>query len=138
LTHLLDTNALIAAAWEHHDLYLRTRQWLRGIKSFATCPITQSGFLRISSNPVLGFCNGTEDAFHALDMFLGDERHVFWPDDLSFGESEIRRDLIRGHQQITDKYLAALARHHQGTLATLDEPLAEAFAAEPKLITLIA
>lgn len=58
-------------------------------------------------------------------------------DDLSFGESEIRRDQIGGHLQITDKYLAALARRRRSSLATFDQPLAHAFRDEPGLVTLI-
>ena len=137
MTFLLDTNALLALAWENHDHHALTNRWLRSVKSFATCPITQAGFLRLSSNPALGFANGTDDAFVSLDSFLADERHNFWPDDLSFGEAEIRRDTIRSHGQVTDKYLAALARRHKGVLATLDGPLARAFEAEAGLVTLI-
>ena len=134
---LLDTNALLALAWQNHEHHPLATRWLRGVPSFATCPITQGGFLRLSSNPSLGFGNGTGDAFVALDSILADERHEFWPDDLSFGEAEVRRDAIRSHAQVTDKYLAALARRHQGALATFDQQLAHAFASEARLVTLI-
>ena len=137
MTFLLDTNALLALAWGNHEHHEVMTRWLRTAKSFATCPITQGGFLRLSSNPALGFSNGTEDAFRSLDSFLGDERHVFWPDDLSFAEAEVRRDLIRSHTQVTDKYLAALARRYKGRLATLDKPLAHAFRQEADLVLLI-
>jgi uncharacterized protein len=138
MTLLLDVNALLALAWEDHQHHEIVTRWLRGVKSFATCPITQGGFVRLSSNPLLGFANGTEDAFASLDTFLADARHTFWPDDLSFGESETRRDRIASHNQVTDKYLVALARKHKGGLATFDGPLAKAFADEPRLVTLIA
>jgi toxin-antitoxin system PIN domain toxin len=137
MTFLLDTNALLALAWQNHEHHEVVTRWLRSVKSFATCPITQGGFLRLSSNPALGFSNGTNDAFTSLDSILGDERHVFWPDDLSFAEAEVRRDLIRSHAQVTDKYLAALARRHNGTLATMDRPLAQAFIEESDLVLLI-
>ena len=137
MTFLLDTSALLALAWQNHEHHPVASRWLRAVKSFATCPITQGGFLRLSSNPALGFGNGTGDAFVSLDSILADERHDFWPDDLSFAESEVRRDLIRSHAQVTDKYLAALARRHKGSLATFDEPLAHAFASETRLVTLI-
>ena len=42
-----------------------------------------------------------------------------------------------GPNQITDHYLVALARQHQVSLATLDEPLARSFAGEPGLVTLV-
>ncbi|MBM3837264.1 MAG: hypothetical protein FJ398_04745 [Verrucomicrobia bacterium] len=134
---LLDTNALLALAWQNHEHHILTTRWLRSVKSFATCPITQGGFLRLSSNPALGFANGTDDAFVSLDSILADDRHEFWVDDLSFVESEVRRDLIRSHTQVTDKYLAALARRHKGSLATLDQPLVRAFAHESRTVTLI-
>jgi toxin-antitoxin system PIN domain toxin len=137
MTFLLDTNVLLALAWQNHEHHALVARWLRTTRSFATCPITQGGFLRLSSNPALGFANGTEDAFTSLDSILSDTRHEFWPDDLSFSESEVRRDLIRSHAQVTDKYLAALARRHKGSLATLDEPLAGAFAEEGNLVTLV-
>jgi uncharacterized protein len=31
---------------------------------------------------------------------------------------------VLGHRQVTDAYLAALARHHHGKLATFDKGLA--------------
>src|SRR5260370_36174331 len=137
MIHLLDVNALLALAWENHEHHAIATRWLRSVNSFATCPITQSGFVRLSANPALGFANGTEDAFASLDSMLADERHEFWPDDLSFTESEIRRDLIKSHAQITDKYLAALSRRHERCLATFDESLAKSFPAEPRLVALI-
>jgi len=48
--------------------------------------------------------------------------HHFWPDDLSF--SDVGMAGVIGHRQVTDAYLAALARRHQGRLATLDPGLA--------------
>ena len=83
MTFLLDTNALLALAWQNHEHHVVATRWLRSVKSFATCPITQGGFLRLSSNPALGFANGTDDAFVSLDSILADERHEFWADDLS-------------------------------------------------------
>jgi len=135
MTFLLDTNALIALGWEnheHHDILVR---WLRTINAFATCPFTQGGFIRISSNPAIGFANEPTDAFRSLDSILTDHRHEFWPDDVSFGGAEIRRQLIRSHNQVTDKYLVALAHHHRGSLATLDVPLFQAFTGESGLVT---
>src|SRR5438874_12977636 len=105
MTFLLDTNALIALAWENHEHHLLVTHWLRAVKSFATCPLTQGGFVRISSNPALGYATEPAEAFRSLDSILTDARHEFWADDLSFGGAEIRRELIRSHTQVTDKYL---------------------------------
>ena len=137
MTYLLDTNALIALAWENHVHHAAVTRWLRGVKSFATCPFTQGGFIRISSNPAVGYANEPADAFLSLDSIIKDARHEFWPDGLSFAGKEILRPNIRSHNQVTDHYLVALARQHRGSLATFDAPLARAFAKEQSLITLI-
>jgi predicted nucleic acid-binding protein len=47
--------------------------------------------------------------------------HHFWPDDLAY--QTVRWHGVIGHRQVTDAYLAALARHHQGKLATFDKGL---------------
>ena len=137
MTFLLDTNALMALAWENHERHAAVTRWLRGVKTFATCPITQGGFVRISSNPALGYANNPAQAFRSLDSIISDERHSFWSDDISFGGAEVRRELIGSHTQVTDKYLAALAFRHKGSLATFDEGLAKAFADESSLVSLI-
>jgi predicted nucleic acid-binding protein len=46
-------------------------------------------------------------------------------------------DLMAGANQITDRYLVALARHHGFSLATLDEPLVKSFADQPHLVELV-
>src|SRR5436853_95378 len=137
MTFLLDTNALIALAWENHDHHAAVRRWLRSVKSFATCPFTQGGFIRISSNPAFGYANEPADAFLSLDSILEDNRHEFWPDELSFAGAEIARTLIRSRTQVTDHYLVALARQHKGSFATFDDPLVKAFAKQQPLVTLI-
>jgi hypothetical protein len=49
-------------------------------------------------------------------------RHEFWYDDLSFAGVQFGR--VIGHRQVTDAYLAQLARHRNGQLAALDGGLA--------------
>ncbi len=50
-------------------------------------------------------------------------RHEFWPDLLSY--SMVAIDGVIGHRQVTDAYLAQLARAHDGRLATFDQGLAK-------------
>ena len=49
-------------------------------------------------------------------------RHEFWPDSVSFADVEVSG--VVGHRQVTDAYLAQLARSRKGQLATLDSGLA--------------
>jgi predicted nucleic acid-binding protein len=48
-------------------------------------------------------------------------RHHFWPDLLAY--DQVRWRGVLGHRQVTDAYLAALARHNKGKLATFDKGL---------------
>jgi predicted nucleic acid-binding protein len=61
-------------------------------------------------------------AVQVLNALTGHPRHRFWPDSLDYGDILLRG--VLGHRQVTDAYLAALARHHRAKLATLDRGLA--------------
>lgn len=121
MVHLLDGNVLIALGDCDHVHNAATRRWFRqrGGQPFATCPITQGSLLR-----VLLRRDGTQasDALDILRGFQASPMHRFWPDDL--GYEGIRWHGVIGHRQVTDAYLAALARKHGGRLATLDRGLA--------------
>ena len=137
MTRLLDVNVLMALLWENHEHHVKARSWFKGVSTFATCPVVQLGFARVSSHPLLGYGMTPEAAFGVLRQLLADPRHHFMPDDLSCADRVVRTDLMTGANQITDRYLVALARQHQLSLATLDEPLAKSFAGESNLIELV-
>ena len=137
MTSLLDVNILLALLWENHEHHPKVRAWFKGISAFATCPVSQLGFARVSSHPLLGYGMIPDDAFAVLRRLLADPRHQFIPDDLSCADRVVRTDLMTGPNQITDRYLIALARQHGSSLATLDEPLARTFASEPNLVQLV-
>ena len=137
MTFLLDVNVLMALLWENHEHHQVARAWLRQATDFATCPVSQLGFARVSSHPSLGYSMSPDQAFSVLRSFLADARHRFVSDDLSCEDRVVRTDVMVGANQITDHYLVALARHHRLTLATFDEPLASAFAKESDLVQLI-
>jgi len=137
VTRLLDVNVLMALLWENHEHYAKTRSWFKGISAFATCPVVQLGFARVSSHPLLGYGMTPEAAFGVLRQLLADPRHQFVPDDLSCTDRVVRTDLMAGANQITDRYLMALARQHSISLATLDEPLVKSLASESGLVELV-
>ena len=137
MTCLLDVNIIMALLWENHEHHSKVRLWFKGISTFATCPISQLGFARVSSHSLLGFGMTRDDAFGVLRGLLADPRHRFIPDDLSSADRVVRTDLMTGANQITDRYLIALARQHGCSLATLDEPLAKSFAGEANLVQLV-
>ena len=137
MTFLLDVNVLMAVLWENHEHHQVARAWLRRTTDFATCPVTQLGFARVSSHPALGYSMSPDQAFGVLRAFLADARHHFVPDDLSCEDRALHTDLIVSANQVTDHYLVALAQHHRFTLATLDEPLVNAFSKETDLVQLV-
>ena len=134
---LLDVNLFMALLWENHEHHQIVRRWFRSVNGFVTCPVAQLGFARVSSHPLLGYGMTPDQAFGVLRRFLADSRHRFLPDDLSSEDRVVRTDLMSGANQITDYYLVALARQHGLSLATLDEPLARAFASEVGLVALV-
>lgn len=128
---LLDGNVLVALADAAHVHHEQASAWFAAGKApFATCPITQGTLLRM----LLQF-KAVADMAAALDFlrtFMRHPRHVFWPDDLSYGDIAWRG--VLGQRQVTDAYLAALARARGGRLATLDRGLAALHADVAELV----
>jgi uncharacterized protein len=121
---LLDVNVLVARFWPHHDLHARAKEWLDGHAAggWATCPITQMGFVRTLSQPA--FADPRVSPGDALKLFksnLGIEGHEFWADDLTYTEAlDYFAPRLTGHKQTTDAYLLRLAMHRKGELVTFD------------------
>jgi len=122
--YLLDADVLIALAWPEHRKHSLARTWFgkNRAKGWATCPLVQAGFVRILSNPAFSPHSVTvSEAVEALQASLRDEAHQFWPDSISFPDAVGRLSRpMRGHQQVTDAYLVALAMRNRGKVATLD------------------
>jgi toxin-antitoxin system PIN domain toxin len=121
--YLLDVNLLLALAWPAHVHHRDAHDWFHRKRAagFATCPLTQLGFVRISSNP--RFTKEAATPFAALTLLARItelKEHVFWPDSLSCRQAFAKPPLIVGHQQFTDFYLIALAETNGGILATFD------------------
>lgn len=127
-THLLDTNLLIALLWPSHARHDLAVRWFveHRARGWATCPITQAGFVRIVSNPAFSRdAVRPREAAAVLSVNTAAADHTFWPDDAPFAEaSAFAGDQLLGHQQVTDAYLLGLALRHGGALATLDEGVA--------------
>jgi len=139
---LLDVNVLIAlmdAAHVHHQL---ARSWLEeNIENgWASCPITQNGFIRILSQSAYSGSEPTAEIAARLAEAAATSWHEFWADDLSLLEQDcLNWRHVLGSRQLTDAYLLALAVHREGRLVTLDRsiPLAAVPGAEEHhLITL--
>jgi len=118
--YLLDANVLIALATPEHSLNKRAAAWFRKGHRFATCPITQGALVRFHLRA--GVDATAESSKLLLESISSLPRHEFWPDDVSY--LEMPTTGITGHRQVTDAYLALLARKHGAVLATMDKALA--------------
>ncbi|MEO6785250.1 MAG: TA system VapC family ribonuclease toxin [Chthoniobacteraceae bacterium] len=134
MTPLLDVNVLMTLLWENHGHHGRARQWPRTVTEFATCPVSQLGFARISTHSMLGHRMSPEQSFGVLRKLLSDSRHRFVADDLSCEDRVLLIERIPSANHVTDHYLAALARQHGRRLATFDGALGGAFPDEPGLV----
>jgi len=127
MTFLLDVNVLIALIDPAHIQHDAAHEWFAayGQHSWATCPLTENGVLRIVGHARYPNSPGTPSAVAPLMVGLcALPGHVFWPDDISLFDTErfdMARLLISG--QVTDSYLLALAYAHGGQLATFDRRL---------------
>jgi toxin-antitoxin system PIN domain toxin len=122
---LLDVNALVALAWDSHVHHAAMRKWLAANRSkgWATCPMTESGFVRVSSNPkVLPSPIGVAAAREVLMALRAVEGHRFLVDDVSISDDDV--PAIVGHRQVTDAHLLTLARRQGMALVTFDAALA--------------
>ncbi len=126
MTNLLDVNVLIALAWPNHVFHASAVRWFSEHRheSFATCPITETGFIRVSMNPAaVRTPVSCENVIRTLDAYRNLPHHVFWPDDINASEAFKTRKHLSGHRQITDAYLLSLAARKKGRLVTFDKAI---------------
>lgn len=121
--YLFDVNLLLALSdpmHAHHDI---AHRWfgVTGRQGWATCPLTENGFVRIASHPK--YPNRPGDVATVLSIlreFCAAEGHHFWSDDVSLREL-LPPGAVITSGQITDIYLLGLAAQNGGKLATLDQ-----------------
>ena len=124
---LLDVNVLVALFDPHHVHHELAHDWFTEQRAhgWATCPVTENGFVRVLSNPAYaGEALRPELLMARLRKFRASGHHAFWTDSVSVTDDRIF-NLTRspGHRQLTDVYLLGLARKMQGSLATFDRTI---------------
>jgi uncharacterized protein len=120
VTVLLDSNVLIALLVDDHVHHDAAESWFASLSgNFATCPVTQGSLMRLlireGQSAVAARAVVSDTAAHP--------RHEFWSDDVSYADVPTRA--IVSHRQVTDAYLAQLARARGSRLATFDQALAK-------------
>jgi uncharacterized protein len=125
--HLLDLNVLIALTDSAHVHYQRAHEWFNssGKSDWGVCPLTEAGFLRVTTNPAYRpVARSMGQAMAILAMFKAYPGYSFWPIDKSWVALTApfaRR--IAGHLQVTDAYLLGLAIEKNGVLVTFDKAI---------------
>ena len=127
MTYLLDVNVLIALIDPAHVQHDAAHDWFakQGKKSWATCPLTENGVMRIVGHTRYPNSPGTPAAVAQLMTGLCElPGHAFWPDDISLLDTKILdASRLLSSAQVTDSYLLVLAIAHDGKLATFDRRL---------------
>lgn len=126
-TALLDLNILTALLWPAHEHHEAAHRWFTGRANarWATCSLTQLGFVRIVSNPAFSLDALLPAAAVALlAENLTHAAHEFWTESLQVPAAiEGMEAGLHGYRQLTDAYLLALASRRKGVLATFDRGL---------------
>lgn len=140
--YLLDVNVLLALAWPNHVHHGISHAWFRTHRSkgWATCLVTQLGFVRLSSHPSLtSEPRAPGEARDLLRQMTKLPSYQFWQEPtgglLEATETTSVFSRVLTHNGVTDGYLVALAQLHRGKLATLDSPLARVFRETVELIS---
>jgi toxin-antitoxin system PIN domain toxin len=120
---LLDVNALLALAWPNHQFHavISARLDRRPEPPWATCALTQLGFVRLSSNPKIVEVRMTPaEAVTLLAELTRDRQHVYLEKLPALPDAaNVFRHLL-GHQQVTDAYLLGVAEANDAKVLTLD------------------
>jgi toxin-antitoxin system PIN domain toxin len=121
---LLDINCLVALFDPRHCHHEAAHRWLTANRSrgWATCPLTENGWVRVVSNPAYpGRRTSVADAVARMNQFRRSGHHTFWDASPSLCDlARFHHVHIAGHRQITDVCLLAVAVIHGGRLATFD------------------
>lgn len=124
---LLDVNLLVALLEFDHVDHARARAWFEreAAAGWASCAITQNGYVRVVSQPSFPNRTTAARAISRLARATSAAAHEFWPCDRSLlDERLVDRSRVHGPNQLTDVYLLALAVSRGGRFATLDRKIA--------------
>lgn len=126
LADLPDVNVLIALLHPAHVHHAQALDWFSETARYATTPVTEAGFLRLTLNQsVVGSPISLSQALASLRSVKSDPRAQFLPDDASFTTPRIALDGLVGHRQVTDVHLVNLASGHKARLVTFDTRIAD-------------
>jgi toxin-antitoxin system PIN domain toxin len=139
---LLGINVLLALLDADHVDHRRAQEWISGEiqHGWASCALTQNGFVRIISQPKYPSPVSPFEAVERLRRATSTEHHEFWLCSTSLlDDRRINSSHVHGPRQVTDVYLLALAVEQRGRLVTFDHsiPLSAAPGATPEHLVIV-
>ena len=143
MTGLLDVNVLVALLDANHTHHGAAHSWFDRDRNlgWATCPLTENGFLRVATAlPMRDRLVTMSVAVASLSSLRDLAGHSFWSDDVSLCDRGVFKPArALGHRQIPDAYLLALAVHRGGRLVSFDRniPLAAVPGANPEHVLVL-
>ncbi len=127
-TFLLDVNVLVALSDQDHVHNSAARKWFSSLNGahWFVCPLTEAGFVRVSTNPRIS--GSSTRTFAQAAAILASLKRLSGYNYLPVKESWSALtaafvDRITGHQQVTDAYLLGLAIKEGSVLVTFDRGL---------------
>lgn len=120
---LFDINVLLALLDADHVDHARARDWIQAEiqHGWASCAITENGFVRVISQPRYPSPVSPAEAIGRLARATRSPHHEFWPCGVSLLDDRVvDRSRLHSPRQVTDAYLLALAIAHGGRLVTFD------------------
>ena len=123
MTSLLDVSVLISLLDANHQNHATITGWLgQNNHRWASCPITQNGYLRIVTQESYPNAISIKEAIKTLSQAVSTLGHEFLSDDISLLDQQLfAHEHIQGPKQLTDIYLLALSVFHGARFVTLDE-----------------
>lgn len=121
---LLDINVLLALAWPNHVHHGAARSWFASSHTagWMTCGVTESGFIRVSSNiRVTPDARTPAEAAMLLHRMCALDGHIFLADSVSLADSHaLLGELVHSSAAVTDVHLILLAHAAGATFVTFD------------------
>lgn len=127
-TALPDVNVLVALAWRNHVHHRPARRWLAAEPetAWATTPVTEIGFVRVSANPrAVPTARSPREALAVLRRLCDREGHEFWADGVRLVDEPVDLARLAAYRQTTDAHLLAVAAANGGHVVTFDRGVAE-------------
>jgi len=125
--YLLDLNALIALVDPDSRQYSAMQTWfdLQGKNDWGVCPLTEAGFIRVTTNPIYkGSGRSVAQATSILQKLSVQPGYRYWMINHKWADVTAPFEMrVTGHQQVTDAYLLGLAIIEKGILVTFDRAI---------------